>query len=114
MGIRELLGMRRREQETAHYQALLEQQAARHEEALKHRTATDLGFALVAYWRSGEWWGCDHFIGWLIKNGHVSEADFALRQVLAVQRLPGDTKSQLLSKQRRLEGYDHPTNGHGA
>lgn len=54
------------------------------------RMATDLGDALTAYWRSGEWWGGLQFVRWLINNGHMSEAEYALREVLKVPTLPLD------------------------
>ncbi|MEO3892193.1 hypothetical protein [Nonomuraea sp. B5E05] len=48
--------------------------------------ATELGDALIAYWRNGGWFGCDTFIRWLINHGHVAEAAYALQTIAAVQR----------------------------
>ncbi|MEU6721594.1 hypothetical protein ABZ897_60010 [Nonomuraea sp. NPDC046802] len=50
------------------------------------RVATELGDALIAYWRNGGWFGCDTFIRWLINHGHVAEAAYALQAIAAVQR----------------------------
>lgn len=67
------------------------------------RMATDLGDALTAYWRNGRWWGCEDFIRWLINHGHLSEAAYALREVLKVPSLPEDTRKVLQGHARRLE-----------
>lgn len=70
--------------------------------------ATDLGYALVAYWRSGEWWGSDHLSGWLIKHGHISEARFCLDEVLQSRRMPEAIARQIGGRRRALERYDAP------
>lgn len=67
------------------------------------RMATDLGDALTAYWRSGCWWGCENFIRWLIKHGHLSEAAYALQEVMKVPNLPEDTRKVLQGQARKLE-----------
>ncbi|MER6946029.1 hypothetical protein ABT294_18555 [Nonomuraea sp. NPDC000554] len=65
--------------------------------------ATDLGDALTAYWRNGRWWGSDDFIRWLINHGHLSEAAFALDQVMQVPRLNKETRATLRRLERKLE-----------
>ncbi|MBB4942828.1 hypothetical protein FHR32_007228 [Streptosporangium album] len=65
--------------------------------------ATDLGDALTAYWRSGKWWGSDAFIKWLIDNGHMSEAAYALREVMKVPPPRKKTLQALRRQSRRLE-----------
>lgn len=67
---------------------------------IEPRMATDLGDALTAYWRSGQWWGSDHLIRWLIDHGHMSEAAYALGEVMHGPHIPEGTRRQL----RRYEG----------
>ncbi|MEV6868089.1 hypothetical protein AB0M44_44805 [Streptosporangium subroseum] len=68
--------------------------------------ATDLGDALTAYWRSGEWWGSPELIIWLINNGHMSEAEYALREVMQVKRIPDKRRQLLLRQGRRLQALE--------
>ncbi|MEV6867459.1 hypothetical protein AB0M44_41520 [Streptosporangium subroseum] len=68
--------------------------------------ATDLGDALTAYWRSGEWWGSPELIIWLINNGHMSEAAYALQEVMRVKRIPDKRRQLLLRQGRRLQALE--------
>lgn len=57
------------------------------------RMATDLGGALTAYWRNGQWFGSDPLIKWMIDHGHLSEAAYALEQVMNAPALPRRSNS---------------------
>jgi len=70
------------------------------------RMATDLGDALTAYWRSGQWWGGPQFIIWLISNGHMSEAAYALQEVMKIERTPHRQRRILLSQAKRLQALE--------
>ncbi|MEU0487341.1 hypothetical protein ABZ260_50370 [Streptosporangium sp. NPDC006013] len=68
--------------------------------------STDLGDALTAYWRSGIWWGGPGLIAWMINNGHMSEAAYALDEVLKVPSLPEKQRRALLGQRKRLEALE--------
>jgi len=68
--------------------------------------ATDLGDALTAYWRSGKWWGSAAFVKWLIDNGHMSEATYALHLVMKGPRIPKDVRQELLRQDKRLQALE--------
>ncbi|MFI7028399.1 hypothetical protein ACIBK1_06790 [Microbispora rosea] len=67
------------------------------------RMATELGDALTAYWRTGHWFGSDSFIAWLIKHGHISEAEFALTEVMLVAPRNKDVWTDLRRLERNLK-----------
>ena len=71
------------------------------EDVQPHRLATDLGDALVAYWRKGRWWGWDdQFIAWLIDNGHIAEAAYALQ---IIRKARGNYTREALERLAKLE-----------
>uniref|UniRef100_UPI003F494162 hypothetical protein n=1 Tax=Streptosporangium sp. CA-256172 TaxID=3240076 RepID=UPI003F494162 len=68
--------------------------------------ATDLGDALTAYWRSEQWWGGPQFITWLINNGHMSEAAYAVREVMKIERMPPRQRRIVLGQAKRLQALE--------
>jgi hypothetical protein len=74
--------------------------------ATEPRMATDLGDALTAYWRSGKWWGSAAFVKWLVDNGHMSEATYALHQIMKMPHIPNDVRRELLRQDKRLQALE--------
>ncbi|MFG1697157.1 hypothetical protein [Nonomuraea sp. NPDC049309] len=71
--------------------------------APERRMATDLGDALTAYWRNGNWFGTDELIYWMIDHGHLSEAAYVLDQVMDAPGLSAKAQERLGKCVRRLE-----------
>lgn len=65
--------------------------------------ATDLGYALTAYWRNGKWFGSDAIIMWMINHGHIAEAAYALDEALKASRFSPKGRKRLSGCVRRLE-----------
>ncbi|MEQ4725002.1 hypothetical protein [Nonomuraea sp. B19D2] len=69
--------------------------------------ATDLGDALTAYWRNGRWFGSDAIITWMIDHGHLSEAAYALDQVMKVPGLKPKVMQRLKKCVKDLDAARH-------
>jgi hypothetical protein len=73
------------------------------------RMATDLGDALTAYWRNGQWFGSDALIKWMIDHGHLSEAAYALEQVMKAPRLAPRVRQRLTKCAKDLDAVMRAT-----